>query len=140
MFISKFKLFLWRKITIKKKMGMIWIMGCSFISCICKQQNACKCYLFFLFYEKMLLWQASIATSPHVFVIATCIRSVLIIYLLVSCNKQFFSWTHRSRHLSCFYTFYSLHTSGYPVCVKTWEVSRPLRSREKLLITTYTKR
>ena len=39
---------------------------------------------------KVLLWQASVATGPHVFVIATCIRSELIIYLLVSCNKQFF--------------------------------------------------
>ncbi len=90
-----------------------------------------------LFNEKVLLWQASIATSPHVFVIATCIWSELIIYLLVSCNKQFFSRTHRARHLSCLCTFYSLRTWGYPVCVKTWEMSCPLWSREKLLITTY---
>ena len=37
---------------------------------------------------KVLLWQANVITDPHVFVIATCIRSELIIYLLVCRNKQ----------------------------------------------------
>jgi hypothetical protein len=54
----------------------------------------------------VLLWQASVATSPHVFVIATCIWSKEIIYLLVSCNKQFSSAIPGARHLPCLYTSY----------------------------------
>ena len=62
--------------------------------------------LFFLFCcWKVLLWQASIATSPLVFVIATCIWSEEIIYLLVSCNKQLFSCICGARHLSDLFTF-----------------------------------
>ncbi len=85
----------------------------------------------------MLLWQASVATSPHVFVIATCIWSELIIYLLVSCNKQFFSTIYRARHLPCLYTYLLSFCTDFSVCVKTQKMSCPLYWREKLLITTY---
>ena len=37
----------------------------------------------YIHWWKMLLWQVCVATSPHNFVIATCIWSELIIYLLV---------------------------------------------------------
>jgi len=92
---------------------------------------------FFVFLMKMLLWQASVATNPHVFVIATCFWSEMIIYLLVSCNKQLFSWFCRARHLSCFYTLQVLSVLCNKECVKTRQMSCPLYSRGKLLITTY---
>ena len=63
--------------------------------------------LCFLVCLKVLLWQASVATSPHVFVIATCIRSDLIIYLLVSCNKQFSTQASCARCSRCLYTYRS---------------------------------
>ncbi len=59
--------------------------------------------LFFSFWQKMSLRQASVTTSPHVFVIATCIWSELIIYVLVSCNKQLYSTIQRPQHLPSLY-------------------------------------
>ena len=60
-----------------------------------------------LVWLKVLLWQTSVATGPHVFVIATCIRSELIIYLLVSCNKQLSTRTASARYVGCLDTFRS---------------------------------
>ena len=59
----------------------------------------------FLFNWKKLLWQVDVTINPHNFVIATCIWSVKIIYLLVSCNKQFFSQRPRARQPACLCTF-----------------------------------
>ena len=62
---------------------------------------------------KELLWQISVTTDPHIFVIATCIWSELIIYLLVSCNKQLSSSVACARYLSCLDTS-SRRTEGSP--------------------------
>ena len=97
------------------------------------------------FYEKVLLWQTSIATSPHNFVIATCIWSDLIIYLLVSCNKQLSSTPIGARHLSRPYTcfFWLLCTESYVSGQVHWPgfscddigiASRPFRLRSKCSI------
>jgi hypothetical protein len=85
----------------------------------------------------VLLWQTSVATSPLIFVIATCIWSVKIIYLLVSCNKQFFWGSCRSRHHACPHTFSPSSCLIDVVCVKTSQMSCLAGSAEKLLITTY---
>ena len=52
----------------------------------------------------MLLWQVGVTTIPHFFVIATWIWSDEIIYLLVSCNKQLFSYIDWVRLVWCPYT------------------------------------
>jgi hypothetical protein len=85
----------------------------------------------------VLLWQTSVATSPLIFVIATCIWSVKIIYLLVNCNKQFFWGSCRSRHHACPHTFLPSFCLIDMVCVKTSQMSCLTGSAEKLLITTY---
>ena len=53
----------------------------------------------------MLLWQSSVATRPLIFVIATCIWSELIIYLLVSCNKQLVQSLTDRQHQLCPITY-----------------------------------
>ena len=52
---------------------------------------------------KMLLWQNRVATTPRIFVIATCIRLGLTVYLLISWNKQLFARALGARHLCCLY-------------------------------------
>lgn len=66
----------------------------------------------FSLFRETLLWQISVATDPHVFVIATCMWSAEIIYLLVSCNKRPFSSFSCVWHLSCLDTYStSVHLS-----------------------------
>mgnify|MGYP006897138972 CR=1 FL=1 len=87
---------------------------------------------------QMLLWQISVTTDPRIFVIATCFWSELIIYLLVSCNKQLFSSISSARQPFCSYTYRAFFfPSCVSECVQTEEMSCVLRWREKLLITTY---
>ncbi len=90
-----------------------------------------------VFFKRLLLWQASVATSPHIFVIATCIWSDLIIYLFVICNKQLFSFSYGTGVFSCPYTFL-LSSSYLPmICVKTQYRLCVICSWEKVLITNY---
>ncbi len=63
-------------------------------------------FIIFFICGKVLLWQTSVATGPHIFIIATCIWSVKIIYLLVKCNKQSVWSPVGPRHLCSLYTFY----------------------------------
>ncbi len=103
-----------------------------------KQTLSHSVYIHLLFnFFKVLLWQVSVATNPLIFVIATFSRSVLIIYLLVSCNKQLFSRMREARHLTCLYTFHLFLHFSATRCVKTKKMSRPTDSLRKLLITTY---
>jgi hypothetical protein len=87
--------------------------------------------------EKMLLWQTCVATSPHIFVIATCMWSEWIIYLLVSCNKQLFSSIYETHAFCRSYTFLLSFTYSDMICVKTQQMSCLTYSPEKLLIKTY---
>ena len=85
----------------------------------------------------MLLWQSSVATRPHVFVIATCIWSELIIYLLVSCNKQLSSLVCCARHLHCLYTFHSFaYRDKRTQQARTSERHITYTAQRTLLITT----
>ena len=85
----------------------------------------------------MLLWQVDVTINPHDFVIATCIWSVQIIYLLVSCNKQFFSLRCGARYSSYFDTSRSSRSLFCTLSVETKTKSGSASQREKLLITTY---
>ena len=64
-------------------------------------------FLILCIIKRMLLWQTSVVTNPHDFVIATCIWSELIIYLLIRCNKQSFLWMCGAWHLVCSYSYYA---------------------------------
>jgi len=70
---------------------------------------------------KVLLWQISVTTHPHVFVIATCIWSGEIVYLLVNCNKRFVWKFTKTRHLLGFYIFHIDWIERKTTCVRTGE-------------------
>ena len=91
----------------------------------------------FSFGMKVLLWQISVATDPRVFVIATWMWSEMIIYLLVSCNKQLFSSFACARIFRCLHTSNSQRERASGRCVGTRERSCASERWEKLLITTY---
>jgi len=86
--------------------------------------------------SEMLLWQVSVATSPHVFVIATCIWLEWIIYLLVSWNKQLYWRVCQTRHLFRFYTYRIDSNERKKECVRTWESMCTIGEWKQLLITT----
>ena len=54
-----------------------------------KAKASTSCF-FYMFQWKMLLQHSSVTITPHIFVIATCIWSELIIYLLVRCIGRLF--------------------------------------------------
>ena len=97
-----------RHVTIKIYVWERWIVQQQHASSNARETDVRRerviCFLVCL---KVLLWQASVATGPHVFVIATCIRSELIIYLLVSCNKQLSKRASCARYSLCLYTYRS---------------------------------